>query len=307
MALDEFGLIRRYFDWPLQRPSSRLGVGDDAALLALSGGQELVISTDTLVDGRHFDGRIRPRDLGWKSLAVNLSDLAAMGAEPLGFTLALTLPRAEPSWLQDFASGLRELALHAKVDLLGGDTTRGPLSISITALGQLPAGRALRRSGARPGESIWVSGPLGDAALALRLGGRAPADLRQRLDRPQPRLQQGRALRGLGTACIDLSDGLTADLGHVLRASGVGARLDWEAIPRSAAFRTHCSAKWEAECLLQGGDDYELLACATDAAAARMQTQGWQRIGQIEAEPGLRLCAADGTVQALAPQGWKHF
>ena len=307
-ALDEFALIARYFRWPPQREQTRLAGGDDAALLAPPPGQVLVISTDTLLAGRHYDASIRPEDLGWKALAVNLSDLLAMAAEPLAFTLALSLPEADEAWLQGFAAGLRAHAQAASVDLIGGDTTRGPQAITITVFGAVPAAQALRRDGARPGQGVYVSGPLGDAALALRLGAQAPAALRRKLDRPEPPLRAWRGLRGHAAAGIDLSDGLSADLGHVLRASGVGATLEWAALPRSAAFAAAgATAALQRESLLHGGDDYELLVAADAEPPAPRPGQGWMRIGRIEAEPGLRLREQDGTVADLTPAAWTHF
>ncbi|MGH8562039.1 MAG: thiamine-phosphate kinase, partial [Nevskiales bacterium] len=198
--IGEFDIIREYFTRPLQRPESALGIGDDAALLRVPEGQELAMTVDTMVAGRHFPAYATPEDIGWKSLAVNLSDLAAMGAEPSGFTLALTLPEPDRDWLGRFAQGLFELAREFNLDLIGGDTTRGPLSITIAAHGLVPAGQALRRSGARPGDLVCVTGTLGDAALALDLREHASESLAARLHRPVPRVQAGLALRGHASA-----------------------------------------------------------------------------------------------------------
>jgi thiamine-monophosphate kinase len=309
--MDEFALIRRYFE-PLgrPRPEVRLGIGDDAALLALPSGSELCITTDTLVAGRHFAADAAAADVGWKALAVNLSDLAAMGAAPLAYTLALTLPEADETWLQGLAAGLAELAAQHDLALIGGDTTRGPLSLTLTAFGAVPAGRALRRQGAREGDLVCVTGTLGDAALALQLGAQAPAALRQRLHRPQPRLAAGQALRGLASAGLDLSDGLAGDLGHLCRASGVGASVRADLLPASAAFAAAAPAARHLALQVQGGDDYELcltlpperVAEATAACGLPLTV-----IGRITREPGVRFCTAAGEILPLAPHGYRHF
>lgn len=319
--MDEFALIRRYFS-PLAPAGTGvvLGIGDDAALLSVGAGDELVVTTDTLVAGRHFPLDTAPFDIGWKALAVNLSDLAAMGAEARWFTLALTLPDADPQWLDSFAAGLQALARQHSIALVGGDTTRGPLSITITAMGSVASGAALRRSGARPGDLVCVTGYLGDAALALRLVdgrfacGSIAADqklyLRARLDRPQPRLAAGLALRGLATAMIDLSDGLAGDLNHLLTASGCGAQVNCSALPASAAFA--CNAPQAERIALQvgGGDDYELCLCLPpehlDTARARLNV-GLTVIGRISAEPGLHWIDVNGARLDVAPHGYRHF
>lgn len=315
-VLDEFTLIRRHFaGLTPATPAVRLGIGDDAALLQVRAGCELAITSDTLIAGRHFPHETLPADIGWKSLAVNLSDLAAMGAAPLAFTLALSLPQADDNWLRGFAQGLGDLARMAGVPLVGGDTTRGALSITITALGEVPAGTALRRDGARVGDLVCVTGTLGDAAAALRqwqAGSAGVAALRARLDRPTPRLAAGRALRGLAHAAIDLSDGLAGDLGHILAASGVGARLDPSALPCSEDLREVISDVASRVALqLNGGDDYELCCCLPPerfaAAQAALAPLPLTVIGEIEAEPGLRLLAADGSIQEHPPQAYRHF
>ncbi|MDP3086285.1 MAG: thiamine-phosphate kinase, partial [Rubrivivax sp.] len=264
--MGEFELIEKYF----QRPARRavLGVGDDCALLQPEPGMQLAVSCDMLVEGRHFLSTVAPERLGHKALAVNLSDLAACGAEPLAFTLALALPRADEGFVAALATGLLALADAHGIELVGGDTTAGPLNLCITVFGQLPAGSALLRSGARAGDELWVSGQLGDARLALEafrgrvaLPGDVFAAARDAMELPQPRVALGLALRGLASSAIDLSDGLLGDLGHVLRRSGVAAVVDVDALPRSAGLAAQPLAL-QHQCLLAGGDDYELLFSA---------------------------------------------
>lgn len=302
MALGEFELIERYFRPPVRRAA--LGGGDDCALLQPAPGQQLAVSTDLLVEGRHFLSTVAPERLGHKALAVNLSDLAACGAEPLAFTLALSLPRAEASFLEPFAHGMLELAEQHGIELVGGDTTAGPLTIGITAMGQVPPGQALLRSGARAGDELWVSGCLGDARLALEvfrgrveLPGEAFGAVREAMERPQPRVALGLALRGIATAAIDLSDGLLGDLGHLRRRSGVGATLWLDALPRSAALAAQ-PVNVQRECLLAGGDDYELLFAAPASVAEAVRAAGVASgtpvtcIGRIEpAAEGLKVYA----------------
>ncbi len=328
--MDEFGLIHRYFA-SLSQPTDSVvrGVGDDAAILAPPPGHELLMTSDTLVAGRHFPLSTLAFDIGWKSLAVNLSDLAAMGAQPLWFLLALTLPTPDEAWLAGFADGLGTLARKHGIALVGGDTTRGPLSITITAVGSAPVGAALRRDGAQAGDWVCVTGTLGDAALGLRLTGHRPAamqaevrepcaqtaldleTLRARLDRPTPRLQAGLALRGLATAAIDLSDGLAGDLGHVLAASGVGTELDAEALPMSEAFARQAEGHQRLALQAAGGDDYELCVCLPPErltqARAVLDTLPLTVIGRISAEPGLRWRAADGRLLKPELRGYQHF
>ncbi|HYP84193.1 thiamine-phosphate kinase [Variovorax sp.] len=321
--MGEFDLIARYFTRPARR--SPLGVGDDCALLAPAPGMQVAVSSDMLVEGRHFLSTVDPARLGHKALAVNLSDLAACGARPLAFTLALSLPSVDESWLAGFARGLFALADAHGCELVGGDTTRGPLNICITVFGEVPAGAALLRSGARPGDDVWVSGTLGDARLALEVfRGRLalpPALMqlaRDRMELPTPRVALGLALRGIATAAVDLSDGLAGDLGHILRASGVGATLDADAAadrlagarhPDHAALPPQGAARHALA--LAGGDDYELAFCAPPAARAAVEQAGRDagtavaRIGRIEAEPGLRLVDASGA--PLAAQAFASF
>ena len=317
MALGEFELIERYFTRPARR--AVLGVGDDCAVLAPSPGMQLCVSSDMLVEGRHFLSTVAPQRLGHKALAVNLSDLAACGAEPLAFMLALALPRADELFLQGFADGLWALADRHGVDLVGGDTTAGPLNICVTVIGQVPAGQALLRSGAGVGDELWVSGTLGDARAALEafrgtldLAGEAFTRLRQAMEMPEPRVALGQRLRGIASSAIDVSDGLLGDLGHVLRRSGVGARLELDALPRSAQLAALPTAV-QHECLLHGGDDYELLFTAAPAsrdallAAARDAGVPVCRIGRIE--PGDSLVVVDGRGQPLDVErgGFDHF
>jgi len=278
----------------------------------------LAVTVDTLVAGVHFPHETDAVSIGHKSLAVNLSDLAAMGAEPAWVTLALTLPQADEYWLAGFSHGFLELAEACGVSLVGGDTTRGPLSITVQASGFVPDGLALRRSGARPGDALCVTGSLGDAGLGLAwlLGERTLPPkvgqaVRERLDRPAPRIAAGLALRGLASAAIDISDGLAADLRHILQASGVGATVDVDALPLSEPVRTQSDAR---ELALASGDDYELLFAVAPAdeqeTVARLQAQGLRctRIGRVEVEPGLRLTNADGSPYAAAtPRGYDHF
>jgi thiamine-monophosphate kinase len=317
MGLGEFELIERFFTRPARR--AVLGVGDDCAVLAPTPGMQLCVSTDMLVEGRHFLSTVAPQRLGHKALAVNLSDLAACGAEPLACTLALALPRADEVFLQGFAEGLWTLAERHGIDLVGGDTTAGPLNICITVIGQVPAGQALLRSGARADDELWVSGTLGDARAALEVfrgtlevPGDAFTTLRRAMELPEPRVALGQRLRGLASSAIDVSDGLLGDLGHVLRRSAVGARLDVDALPRSAQLAALPPAV-QRKCLLHGGDDYELLFTAAAARheavldAAREAGVPVRCIGRIE--PGDELVVTDGRGQALAVEhgGFDHF
>lgn len=310
--MHEFALIQRYFA-ALTPPGSDvvLGIGDDCALLRVPPGKELVVTTDTLVAGRHFPLDTAPFDIGWKALAVNLSDLAAMGAEPRWFTLALTLESADQTWLSEFVRGLRHLATRHAVSLIGGDTTRGPLSLTITAMGLVPAGSALRRDGAKIGDAVCVTGTLGDAALALVdvLAGRSKEASRARLDRPEPRVAAGVALRDLAHAAIDLSDGLAGDLAHVLAASSVGATIEANALPQSAMFARRAPAD-RITLQTRGGDDYELCLCLhpdrVDEARARLDVP-LTVIGRITAEPGLRFVDAAGGTIDIPPLGYRHF
>jgi thiamine-monophosphate kinase len=320
----EFDLIRRHFTRaaPRRREGAggvALGVGDDCALLAPAPGWQLAVSCDMLVEGRHFLSTVEPERLGHKALAVNLSDLAACGAEPLACTLAIALPRPDEAWIAGFARGLFALADAHGVALAGGDTNAGPLNLCITVFGQVPAGQALLRGGARAGDQLWVSGALGDARLALEgfrgtlaLPGEVFTQVRQAMERPQPRVSLGQALRGLATSAIDLSDGLTGDLGHVLAASQVGATVHEPLLPRSAALAAQPVAV-QRQCLLAGGDDYELLFTAPAGRADEVRAAGVAAgvavtcIGRIDAAPGLRVFDAHGREVGGGWAGFDHF
>jgi len=327
--MGEFDLIARYFT---RKPArAALGVGDDCALLQPRPGTQLAISSDMLVEGRHFLSTVNPAFLGHKALAVNLSDLAACGAEPLAFTLALSLPQADPAWLEPFSRGLLALADTHGCELVGGDTTRGPLNICITVFGEVPVvggrSQALLRSGARTGDDIYVSGSLGDARLALEVfRGKLSvpeavfAQARVRMEQPTPRVALGLALRGVASAAVDVSDGLLGDLGHVLKASGVGARIDTalaitlmatraEALASAGGFSEQHGLAF----VLAGGDDYELVFTAAPsardavAAASRAAQTTVTRIGQVEAEAGLRMVDAQGAVLDKSYASFDHF
>ncbi|NRR29259.1 thiamine-phosphate kinase [Oxalobacteraceae bacterium] len=319
--LSEFDLIKQYFVRPHHPTRAALGIGDDCALLAPTPGMQLAISSDMLVEGRHFFAGADPRKLGHKCLAVNLSDLAAMGARPLGFTLALALPAAERGWLAGFAEGLFALADAFNIELIGGDTTKGPLNICITVFGEVAPGQALRRDAARAGDDIWISGTLGDARLALA-GYReeltlTPAALEAaavRMHTPVPRVELGSLLAGqrLAHAAIDISDGLVGDLGHILARSGVGATLQVDALPPGAVLATRETALRRAF-TAAGGDDYELCftapvsARAAILAAADSVATPVSRVGTIDAQAGLRLVDAAGQELGLKLSSFDHF
>lgn len=318
MNLGEFELIARYFSRPTRR--AVLGGGDDCALLEVAAGQQLAVSCDALVEGRHFLSTVPPASLGHKALAVNLSDLAACGARPLAFTLALAMPRVDEGFLQGFAEGLYALADAHDLELVGGDTTAGPLTITITVFGEVPAGRALLRSGARAGDDLWVSGRLGDARLALEafrgsvvLQGDGLVQARAAMERPAPRVALGLALRGVASAAIDVSDGLLGDLGHLLkRSGGLGASIDAARLPVSPLLAAQ-PAPWPLQCALAGGDDYELCFAAPPQRhddvleAGRRSATAVTRIGRIEAEPGVRLHDAAGVPIEPRYASFDHF
>lgn len=324
--MDEFDLIERIrMRTATKRADVRLGIGDDGAVLAMPAAHELVVCTDTLIGGVHFPLETSAQAIGWKSLAVNLSDLAAMGAAPAWATLALTLPAADAAWVDAFADGFAALAREYRLALVGGDMTRGPLAITVTAHGFIPEGCALRRGGAKCGDLVFVTGTLGDAAAGLAVLDHNPShvitlreaawDLRQqviaRLERPVPRVAHGIVLRALASACIDVSDGLIADLGHVCVASGVGAEIELNRLPASSALLGLFEAEARAMFQLAGGDDYELCFCVSPERAERAidglaQIGGATCIGRLVEGSGVRVF--DGNGHALAvPRGWEHF
>ncbi len=315
--MGEFDLIEHYFSRPGHH--AVLGIGDDCALLQPTAGMQLAVSTDLLVEGRHFLSTVDAQRLGHKALAVNLSDLAACGARPLAFTLSIALPGVDAGFLEGFSRGLFALADAHECELVGGDTTRGPLAICIGVFGEVPAGQALLRSGARPGDDIWVSGHLGDARLALevfrgtlQLAGGGFESARSAMELPQPRVALGLGLRGVASAAIDLSDGLLGDLQHVLKRSRVGARVDADAVPRSELMRG-LPLELQRRCSLAGGDDYELLFTASPAAAGQVRAAAARggvavsRIGGIVAGAGLEVVDADGRRLDGHFAGFDHF
>ena len=320
MALSEFALIERYFrSCGVPRADVILGVGDDAALLRVPAGCELVAATDTLVAGVHFPQDSPADSIGHRSLAVNLSDLAAMGARPAWALLALTLPQADEAWLGEFATGLGELARSHEVALVGGDTTRGPLCVTVQLLGFVPAGAALTRSGARAGDVLFVSGTCGDAAAGLAIEQRrltGPPEvrswLRERFLRPAPRVALGEQLRGFASACIDVSDGLLADAGKLASASHVGVELSYSEVPLSEPLAALLGERRARELALTGGDDYELCFAVPPHNIARLLAQlppqDWRytRIGALRAAPGASV-VGDGTVMEFSHSGYEHF
>ncbi|MCG7935852.1 MAG: thiamine-phosphate kinase [Candidatus Thiodiazotropha taylori] len=316
----EFALINQYFkQLTTPRQDVVLGIGDDAALLQVSEQSLLVVSVDTMVSGVHFFEDVSAEALGHKALAVNLSDMAAMGAEPSWATLALTLPEVDEQWIAGFCRGFAELANRFNVSLVGGDTTRGPLSLTVQIHGMVAKDQAMRRDGAQVGDDIYVTGTLGDAAMGLRLLESTQAftaaqqKLVDRLERPQPRVEAGIALRNLAHSAIDLSDGLLADLGHVLKQSGVGASLQLEKLPLSTELLSVMGDKMDWSRVVSGGDDYELcLTMPADrlgdvAAVARAQSLPITRIGRIEADPGLRCFEKPGKPWYPPELGFDHF
>jgi thiamine-monophosphate kinase len=317
MTIGEFDLIRTFFTRPVKRAG--LGVGDDCALLNPAPGTQWAISSDMLVEGRHFLSTVAADRLGHKALAVNLSDLAACGATPVAFTLALALPRADASFLEGFSRGLLALADAHGCELVGGDTTQGPLNICITIFGEVPQGQALLRSGAKAGDDIYVSGTVGDARLALEVfrGTQSlPGDdferVRRAMELPQPQVALGQALRGIATSAIDVSDGLLGDLSHILQRSAVGAVVEADALPRSDVMKAQ-TLSLQRLCTLAGGDDYELVFTAPAdraeavADAARQAKVPVTRIGRIQSEHGLALIDAQGRPIDNSFGSFDHF
>jgi len=319
VSVTEFDLIRQFFAQATgARPDVLLGIGDDCALLQVPTGSSLAVSTDTLVEGRHFQPGVDPKSLGHKALAVNLSDLAAMGAEPAWVTLALTLPKADTAWLRAFADGFAALASEYGVQLVGGDTTRGPLSITLQVHGFVDPALAMKRAGGRAGDRLFLSGRVGDAGLALqRLRDDVPSSaddayLARCLDRPTPRVALGQLLLGRANAAVDVSDGLIADLGHICSASGVGARIELERLPLSGPVAAECArGNWQHA--LAGGDDYELLFSVEESrldatrSACLEAGQQIQEIGRLVENSGIVLVYPDGRLSEEIPDGFDHF
>ncbi|MDD2724206.1 MAG: thiamine-phosphate kinase [Methylovulum sp.] len=340
MPLSEFGLIERFFTrQKISHRSTALGIGDDCALLDIPDGYQLAVTADTMVENVHFFAGTDPQALGHKLLAVNLSDLASMGAQPLSVTLALTLPGVDEGWLAQFAQGFLDLAAQFDVDLIGGDTTTGALTLTVQAMGLVPRGQALLRSGAQIGDEIYLSGNVGDAGLGLKiLQGYAcphPDSALSRFHRPLPRVATGLAIRQIATACIDLSDGLAGDLGHILKRSGaqlkaktidlsgllnlkglnpmvppknenqLGACLDWEALPLSDDVLAYVQETGDWLLPLVAGDDYELCFTINPKNAALLPPE-CHKIGVIEAAGGLRIYK-DGVIQSIKTKGYEHF
>ncbi|MDF2940112.1 MAG: thiL [Gammaproteobacteria bacterium] len=319
MAIHEFDLIERYFKRPSTAPGIAKGIGDDCAILEIPEGHQLAVSIDTLVSGVHFPEHTKAYDIGYKALAVNLSDCAAMGAKPLWATLAISLPKADEAWLKAFAEGFFVMANSCGVALIGGDTTRGPLSISVQIHGIIPKGKALLRASAKSGDDIYATGTLGDAGLALQtLLGHLPkldstqqSYIESRLNRPSPRVEIGQALQNIAHACIDISDGLAADLNHILKASRVGAEIELDKLPLSAALKNLDPQK-AIELALHSGDDYELCFTATPGMEDKIQALSHYtqtpitKIGKIVQEPGLFSLDANNKVM-IKPSGYIHF
>jgi len=321
MEFDLIELIRQRTAQP--RDDVRLGIGDDAAVLAVPAGQELAVAIDTLVDGVHFPRGTAAADIGWKALAVNLSDLAAMGASPAWALLSLTLPQADRAFVEGFVEGFVQLAKPQRLALVGGDTTRGPLAVSVAVHGFVPPGKALTRQGARAGDAVLVTGTLGDAAAGLHALQQPRRDddgrdglrtfLIERLNRPVPRLAAGIALREQAHACVDVSDGLLADLGHICTASGVGAEIDAALLPRSSALLGLYDDTTALQFALSGGDDYELCFCVPATRLSQVQADlsrlgcGVSRIGRIVAGEGVRVRGHDGGWLDGGRSGWEHF
>ena len=310
MALSEFDLIKHYFSiYPPQHAYNQLGIGDDCALINIPSDCQLAVTTDTMVENVHFFADVDPESLGHKLLAVNLSDLAAMGAEPFAVTLALTLPKADNDWLSAFSKGFLNLAQQHHVDLIGGDTTAGALTLTVQAMGTVPHGKALLRSTAQVGDLIYVTGNLGSAGLGLKIkqGYHClyPSEPLRCLLKPQPRISQGLALRDFAHACIDISDGLVSDLGHIVNKSGVGACINFDSLPISDAVRDYMQQTNDYLLPLTAGDDYELCFTIPAIYQSYLPTECVQ-IGLIESQSGIRLNRS-GTLETLRVKGYEHF
>ena len=309
--MNEFELIQNYFNWPLSDPGIELGIGDDAAIFNLDSGYQLVTTTDTLSEGVHFFKNDSPEDIAYKSLAVNLSDIAAMGATAKCFTLALTLPKLDEIWLKQFSQSLKQTSKKYNVSLIGGDTTRGPLNITITMMGVVEKSKAIKRSGARNGDNIYVSGEIGDAALCLKKinAGERPhkAEL-IKLNRPIPRIELGSALKGIANSCIDISDGLEQDLSHIIKASKVGAMVAIQELPLSQSMIKYIESNDDWALPLCGGDDYELCFTAPEnfnseiINIAEFCKIKITKIGVINDSKDLKIKGYDGQGQS-----YKHF
>lgn len=308
-SITEFSLIDRFFKRQTVNKAVTQGIGDDCALLKIPQGYELAITTDTMVENVHFFADCNPFDLGHKLLAVNLSDLASMGAKPVAVTLALTFPKVDENWLKAFADGFFALADRHSVDLIGGDTTSGSLTLTVTALGLAPTGQALRRSTAKSGDIICVTGHLGDAGLGLKINQgydcKQPDAALTRLNQPDPQVETGQALIGIANACIDISDGLVGDLGHILQQSQVGACIDWEALPLSAEVLAYIEDTGDWAMPLTAGDDYELCFTVSPDKVQKLAIPH-TKIGVIEALQGLRLNKS-GNIQPLEVKSFEHF
>jgi len=309
MALAEFDLIKHYFTRPPKRTSTRQSIGDDCALLAVPEGYELAITTDTMVEDVHFFSDVDPEALGYKLLAVNLSDLASMGAEPIAVTLALTMPKVDSAWLKSFAKGFFSLADQFTIDLIGGDTTSGSLTLSVQAMGIVPKQGALYRSSAQVGDLVFVTGNLGDAGLGLKIKQGFISQYGDvalcRFNRPEPRINEGLILRSLANACIDISDGLLADLGHILEKSSVGACVNYENLPLSESVRNYIQTTNDWCMPLNAGDDYELCFTIAKDRVNELNISA-TCIGVIEEKKGLRLMRK-GKIEKYVVSGFEHF
>jgi thiamine-monophosphate kinase len=314
--MDEFGIIQKFFTSPIVRADVALGSGDDCALVNVPEGKQVAITTDTLVNGVHFPETTTPYDIGYKALAVSLSDLAAMGATPAWVTGALTVPVSDPDWLAEFARGFFALAIEHDVQVIGGDLTHGPLSITVQAMGLLPVGKALLRSGARAGDLIYVTGNLGDAGLGLRflqqknaVAKKFQKQILQRLNQPAPRIAAGEELLTIASSAIDLSDGLAGDIKHILRKSAVGARIFVDKLPLSAAVRESVSSDEAIALALTAGDDYELCFTVSTEKTALLSNHSFffTCIGEITAEPECIFQLSNGTKYHGNFAGYRHF